>query len=179
MGLGACTAEGVPGSEGTPTPTAIATANPTPSETPTEEPAPQLPPKPAEMSQETEEGAIATVRYFIDAVNLAYETNDPSYFEDLQTKDCGPCNSIAVDLVDAAAANQHHQGYNLSLGKISKTGKAESGWYGVRIDVIEGPYEVFESDGSISDSKEKAETYTTTFALEFEEGQWRVKAYQT
>lgn len=129
------------------------------------------------MSEETEEGAIATVRYFIDAVNMAYATNDPSYFEDLATDDCGPCNAIASDIQDAVAAKQTYKDYNLSLGKIGTTGESDEGWFGVEIEVIEAAYKLEGTDGTAEQQSSSPKTFSTVFVLDFTGGTWLVRGF--
>ncbi len=160
-----------------PTATATATTSPSPEETEPAEPAPTLPPKPAAMSEETEEGAIATVRYFIDAVNMAYATNDPSYFEDLATDDCGSCDSIASDLNTAASKSQIFINYNLTLGKIEKAGAVDAKMFGVAAKVHQGAIALHEADGTVVEQVDGESNVLTKFALVFVNESWAVREF--
>lgn len=129
------------------------------------------------MSEETEEGAIATVRYFIEAVNMAYATNDPSYFENLATDDCGSCGDIAETIRTAREQKQAFEDYELVLGEIEKSGPMDEGWFAVKADVTQDRLLVRNSDGSVS-SREPAPTRTSTvFVLDFTDGQWLLKGF--
>ncbi|WP_326550009.1 DUF6318 family protein [Timonella senegalensis] len=176
MGLGACSASGLPGGTDRPVPTVTATAttSPSPEETEPAEPAPTLPPKPAAMSEETEEGAIATVRYFIDAVNMAYATNDPNYFEDLATDDCKLCGSISAAIKDASLLKQQFENYELSIGELSAPKTLDEGWTAFKVDVTQGNILLRNPDGSEEVISESQTVTPTIFVLDFIEGSWRV-----
>lgn len=128
------------------------------------------------MSEETEEGAIATVRYFIDAVNMAYATNDPSYFEDLATDDCKLCTNIAGDIREAGNLGQVFEEYTLELGKITKAGEMKEGWFGVEAEVKQPKLQARNPDGSVEEISSAATVTSTVFVLDFIDGRWLLKA---
>jgi len=131
------------------------------------------------MSEETDEGAIATVRYFINAVNLAYQTNDETLFANLQTNDCASCKKLIAQIRDVQDSGGAYEHYELSLGVVRKTGYLENDeqTFGVSVDVTEEPYNVKGSDGELRTAIADEATTRTIFLLTFEQGKWLIKDF--
>jgi len=130
------------------------------------------------MSEETDEGAIATVKYFINAVNLAYQTNDETLFANLQTNDCASCNSIGDTIRSARESKENFEHYSLDLGELYKVGPMDQkGWFGVEFEVIERAYGLYDSAEFKSQKKAESKSTDTVFVLTFQSGTWLVRAF--
>lgn len=135
---------------------------------------PQLPPKPAEMSQETEEGAIATVRYFIDALNSAFEHVDPTRVDGLYDENCESCLAITSGIEESADQSWTYSGYELSLGKILRSGEMDDKYYAVKSEVLQGTVTVVDKAGKVVRQTEQEPMSESVFVLEYRTGTWIV-----
>jgi hypothetical protein len=131
------------------------------------------------MSEETAEGAIAAVRYFIDAYNLAFANLDASYFSDLGTPDCGACSNFKESIDSAIENEQTLEEHSVELTQIEKSGEMKEGWFAVKGTVKQGRAIVRNSDGSIESQNETDTESTSIFVLDFVDGHWLLKGITT
>lgn len=126
------------------------------------------------MSEETEEGAIATVRYFIDALNSSFEYVDPSRIAGLFDENCESCQALSNGVQEAADNSWTYDGYQLSLGEIIRAGEMDGKYFAVKSEVLQGTVTVFDSSGKVVRKTEQEPKSESVFVLEYREGTWVV-----
>jgi len=116
------------------------------------------------MSEETDEGAIATVRYFINAANLAFAQRDSKLLTQLHTPDCGFCRGFKENIDERSGVADSIE---FKLGEIIQVGRLDSGYLAVEAEVTELQTNASgEEDRSVNDS---------VFALEFIDDSWKIR----
>ena len=169
--LGGCNGGGDP----TPSPTVTSSspgASPTVSASPSASPSPSVS-IPAEAMQQTPEGAVAFVKFYVDQINLAWTTPDSTLLPRLTTTACNSCASFQSDAEEYASQARKLSAAPLSTDNVSARDGGLAGAQLVAANVVEVAVPIIDVAGNQVDTgKQSSGSYV--FALVWEEGQWRV-----
>ncbi|MCZ2813453.1 DUF6318 family protein [Modestobacter sp. VKM Ac-2979] len=77
-------------------------------------------PMPPEAREQTEAGAAAFVRYYMDVYNNAQSSMDPTYLDQF-SQDCETCNRIAAEISSDASLGYAYRGGQVSVDYIDTT----------------------------------------------------------
>ncbi|WP_416370919.1 DUF6318 family protein [Timonella senegalensis] len=127
------------------------------------------------MSEETEEGAIATVRYFIDALNFAYATTDTKHVRTLFDQSCEFCKPLVENIDDAKSEGNKFENYELQIDEILKSGSMDSELFAVAANVSQQPITVLTAAGEVVRTSDPVTGHRSMFALQYRDGSWMVR----
>lgn len=86
-----------------------------PSGEPSEPPEIEAPERPAEMDEETVDGAIAAAKYFIELYPYIYATGDLTDWEALSDAGCGFCTNVSDQVVQLDEDGGHAEGVGTEI----------------------------------------------------------------
>lgn len=112
---------------------------------------PEAPELPTDATQQTEAGAEAFVRHYIELINYAQSTGDGAPLSDLSAQSCSVCQSFASRSDSLYAEGGRSEGGDFTVNEISPLPLdygADSAFY-VETDV--SPQTLFEADGTESE----------------------------
>ena len=158
--VGACTPDGEPTNPSTSTSSTIvtstadpSTAEPTTEPTPTEYPSPQ---RPAAMDEDSVDGAIAAVTYFLDLYGYVYATGDLEPWRAMSHADCRFCESVSERAEGLFADGGYVEGDVLTINHTSAAPPtAAEPSYMVAVDLLESSHVFYYGDGSTENFEER------------------------
>lgn len=163
------------GGDPTPSPTVTSSsssASPSASASPSSSPSPSVS-IPAEAMQQTPEGAVAFVKFYVDQINLAWTTPTAAVLPPLQTSSCNSCAGFQGDAEAYVLAGTRMVSAPASVEKVIPRDGAAPGAQFVQATITESVVDIVDRAGAVVD-RSSAMTGTYVFAVVWGEGQWRV-----
>lgn len=148
----------------------VAPATTTPTPTPTVEP----PVEPSNAHEYTAEGVEAFIRYAIDVINYAYQTNDVTYLEQIMTPECQTCANTVARLTAISAAGGRVEGGQLTPTAISIVGPAEGVQTSAGVDLTVTASRTVDGEGRVRNSEDDRDRYYI-FNLAREGEAWKLE----
>ena len=160
------------------------TENPQPSPTPvpasSDGPAENWPKPevPDQIYEETEEGALATLRYWFDAINYLQLTGDYGPVDEVSAPDCEMCNDTIAQYFDLYEVEN---GWYVARGARTQdelvSGVTDDGHASVLFTLVEGGYEAHGAEGQILGAAEEGSFGAEAFVY-FDDNQWWLSKLQ-
>ena len=86
-----------------------------PSDEPSQPPEVEAPERPAEMDEETVDGAIAAAKYFMELYPYIYATGDLTEWDALSDEGCGFCTNAGDQVVELYDSGGHAEGVDTEI----------------------------------------------------------------
>lgn len=175
VALGGCSGEEAPEpspsvSSGSSTGGASPSASVTPSPTVTE----SGPAIPAAAREQTEAGAEAFVRFYIDQSARAWTEADPSQLEGLATGACATCANLQETATSLKAEGQRYSATPVKVGALSSFRDADTQQV-FDAELQEQKVSILAADGEVVESF-PARSVKTAIAVVWREGRWWLDA---
>ena len=153
-----------------PQPAPSPTKTPSPSET-----TPTPPEMPEAVGKKTKAGAVAQVRYFLQAMAHAGATGDTTVFKTTYTNACTRCEAIATGIADTYSSGGSIDGGAWQPTRITAQGIADGVAYIDAIVTFEAQT-LDPGNGKPPTSSKRSVNNLKTFQLKWSDGGWRVAA---
>lgn len=110
---------------------------------------------PAAAQANTEDGAVAFVRFWFEQVNIAFTTANPAVITLLSTSDCKSCSSLAESPAEFAAKQQRAKPSPFKpLTNVKSLGKDPDGQYRVSFTLAQNTVSVLDASGKVVDTQQ-------------------------
>lgn len=119
-----------------------------PSEDPSEPPDVEAPERPAEMDEETVDGAIAAAKYFMELYPYIYATGDLTEWDALSDEGCGFCGNAQESVTELHSAGGYAEGGDVEIYSSNGGGPYEQDAYIVQLGIRFAASTHINADGS-------------------------------
>ncbi|WP_147916833.1 DUF6318 family protein [Ruania zhangjianzhongii] len=119
-----------------------------PSEDPSEPPEVEAPERPAEMDEETVDGAIAAAKYFVNLYPYVYASGDLAEWDALSDEGCGFCTNVRDRASELHDEGGFSVGGDVDISSSDGGGPFEEDVYTVELAVTIGASEFVYPDGT-------------------------------
>lgn len=169
VGLAACS----PSAQPSPSPTTTVGSHPTPTSTPSPTPtAPQAPVLPDQV--ESEDGAVAMMRYVLQAYTYAFATNDAAPLDSVAGEKCTFCEHVRDDVATNRAADRKVRGGALNVLDAHAVRLGEDGMYGGDLTMVELESQLIDATGAVV-SHNPERRYAVNFTIQWNGSRWIVR----
>lgn len=153
-------------------------ATPPATTAPTSTPPPRTPPTaPPEVTQQTDDGAKAAAKFFVQALEYFLNTGDPSVLRAASIAECNSCNSVVDRVSPLYTSGGHMVTEPYEITGLSIDENFESGAKAVAIHGIQPRREQFNASG-VSISIEQPTPLTFSCIVVWTVDRWLVEEYK-
>lgn len=128
---------------------------------------------PSAARQHTPAGAEAFVRFFVDRINAAYLTADPTPIRVISERGCLSCRSLEKDVSSLAAKGQRYSSAALTFTSDIAIGGAPKGQQHVRLFMTQNRVNIIDGNGQVVRT-DREKPLKSTVGLIWQGGQWLV-----